>query len=90
MCNGPNRVNSALNAALRQLDATKAVVRKRQVELSQAIPGLCETSRSSRSWRIFYAKSGKLNRATKRYLVAVSEFNTACHSKLLDFVSELR
>lgn len=69
-----------LSEVLHELDATKAAVRERQLELSKAVRALSCSCCSSRSLRIFEAKSHKMNQATQLYLRAVGRFNVACQT----------
>jgi hypothetical protein len=67
-----------LTAALRELDAAKALVRKRKAELSEAVPVVSRQGCSANALQDFEAKAHKMNTATKRYLGAVGAFNVAC------------
>jgi len=67
-----------LTAALRELDAAKALVRKRQAELGEAVREFSHSGCLQKPLRIFETKARKMNLATKRYLVAVRAFTAAC------------
>ena len=80
MCDGYSRTDTDLIAALRELDATKAVVRQWQTRLAKAVSALPSDGCPPKGLRIFEATSRRMNQATKRYLLAVSAFNAACHT----------
>jgi len=69
-----------LTAALHELDAASALVRQRREELSKAVPTLSHRGCSPKGLRIFETQARKMNKATKRYLGAVSAFNAACRN----------
>jgi hypothetical protein len=69
-----------LTAALHELDAARALVRQRREELSKAVPTLSHSGCSPKGSRSFETQARKMNKATKRYLGAVSAFNAACRN----------
>jgi len=80
MCDGTSRTDTDLVAALRELDATKAVVRQWQTRLAKAVSALPSDGCPPKGLRILEATSRRMNQATKRYLLAVRAFNAACHT----------
>ena len=69
---------SRLIAALKELDLSKALVRKSQSELGAASSNLSRSGRSTECSIIFAAMNRRLNEATERYLFAIQIFNIAC------------
>jgi hypothetical protein len=67
--------------AIRELDAAKALVRKRQLELSDAIPALSCDQPSPDKLLNFEERSRVMHEATELYLHAVGVFNAACLEK---------
>src|ERR1700675_4007729 len=69
-----------LTAALHELDAASALVRQRREELSKAVPALSHNGCSPKVLQSFESKARSMNKATTRYLGAVSAFNAACQN----------
>ena len=72
-----------LIAALKELDLSKALVRKSQSELGAASSQLNRSGRSPECSVIFAAVNGRLSKATQRYLAAIQVFNVACRTQVL-------
>jgi len=72
-----SRANDVFTALLRELDAAKASVGKKQAELSEAVPRLSPNGCSPRDLQTFEAKTREMNQATERYREAVRAFNAA-------------
>lgn len=72
--------------ALRELDASKALMRQRRLELLNSVPA---SRSSSDALHTFEAKARELNAATERYLGAVAVFNAACRKSRKDSLQEI-
>lgn len=70
-----------LTTALRELDAAKALMRDRQLELTKAVPALAPRVCSPDDLHVFAAGSKRMNEAVERHRRAVSAFNVACRKK---------
>ena len=67
-----------LIATLNELDAAKALLRKLQAELGNAVSALTESGRSPDCLYTFETVKQAMNEATVRYRRAVDSFNVFC------------
>jgi hypothetical protein len=81
-----NQIDHELAAALGELDASKALMRQRRLELLNSVPA---SRSSSDALHTFEAKARELNAATERYLGAVGAFNAACRKSRKDSLQEI-
>jgi hypothetical protein len=67
-----------LIATLNELDAAKALTRKLQAELGNAVSGIAQSGRSPDCLYTFESVKRAMNEATLRYRRAVDSFNVVC------------
>jgi len=72
-----------LIAALNELDAARALTRKLQAQLGNAVSELARDGHSSEHLNSFEIVNGKLSEATTRYRRAVESFNAVCQNKVV-------
>jgi hypothetical protein len=78
----PSRTDGLdLTTALRELDASKALMHRRQVELSGALPAPADDRCSPNNSHRFRSCARAMNEAEERHRNAVVAFNAACRRK---------
>ena len=70
-----------LVATLSELDAAKALMRKTQAELGNAVSALARSGRSPDCLSTFETAKRTMNDATVRYRRAVDSFNVFCEKR---------
>jgi len=76
-----------LAVVLKELDTSKALVRKAQLELCNASLELARSGRSPERLVAFATLNHCLSEETERYRVAVQAFNVVCRTKALAAVA---
>jgi hypothetical protein len=67
-----------LIATLNELDASKALTRKLQAELGNAVSEIAQSGRSTDCLYTFESVKRAMNEATLRYRRAIDSFNVVC------------
>jgi hypothetical protein len=78
---------SRLAAVLKELDTSKALMRKAQLELGNASLELARSGRSPERLVAFATLNHCLSDETERYRVAIQAFNVVCRTKALAAVA---